>query len=95
MNPWSRGIKAVAFFLILAALNSSAMAKAPNFIVILADDQGYADIGCYGSGTAPDVAPWKAWDRIPISTPRLDKMASEGMRFTSFYSHIMYNGTEV
>lgn len=46
--------------------------KQPNFIIILADDQGYEDLGCYGSPL--------------IKTPRIDKMASEGMRFTSFYA---------
>lgn len=45
--------------------------RPPNFIVILADDLGYGDLGCYGSQT--------------ISTPRLDRMASEGMRFTDFH----------
>lgn len=44
----------------------------PNFIVILADDQGYADLGCYGSTT--------------IRTPRIDQMAAEGLRLTSCYS---------
>ncbi|QHV94737.1 sulfatase family protein [Spirosoma endbachense] len=46
--------------------------KAPNIIVILADDLGYGDLGCYGHPT--------------ISTPNLDRMAVEGMRFTEFYS---------
>ncbi|MEM7391992.1 MAG: sulfatase-like hydrolase/transferase, partial [Verrucomicrobiota bacterium] len=44
----------------------------PNFVVIFTDDQGYADVGCFGS---PD-----------IRTPRLDAMAAEGMKFTSFYA---------
>ena len=44
----------------------------PNFIVIFTDDQGYQDVGCFGS---PD-----------IRTPRLDAMAAEGMKFTSFYA---------
>lgn len=44
----------------------------PNFIVILTDDQGYQDIGCFGS---PD-----------IRTPRLDAMAKQGMKFTNFYA---------
>ena len=44
----------------------------PNFVVIFTDDQGYADVGCFGS---PD-----------IRTPRLDQMAKEGMKFTSFYA---------
>ena len=44
----------------------------PNFVVIFTDDQGYQDIGCFGS---PD-----------IRTPRLDAMAKQGMKFTSFYA---------
>ncbi len=44
----------------------------PNIIVIFADDLGYGDLGCYGHPT--------------IRTPRLDRMAREGMRFTQFYS---------
>lgn len=43
----------------------------PNVIIILTDDQGYQDLGCYGS---PD-----------IETPRIDELAKEGIRFTSFY----------
>lgn len=43
----------------------------PNFVVIFTDDQGYQDVGCFGS---PD-----------IQTPNLDQMASEGIRFTDFY----------
>jgi arylsulfatase A len=44
----------------------------PNVIVIYADDLGYGDLGCYGSPT--------------IRTPHLDRLASEGVRFTDFYS---------
>lgn len=46
--------------------------KSPNFIIIFTDDQGYQDLGCFGS---PD-----------IRTPRIDQMAKEGMRFTQFYA---------
>lgn len=42
-----------------------------NFIIILTDDQGYQDIGCYGSPL--------------IETPRLDKMAHDGLQLNSFY----------
>ncbi|MEM7233556.1 MAG: sulfatase [Planctomycetota bacterium] len=52
-------------------LETSA-ADQPNIVIIFTDDQGYADIGCYG---APK-----------IKTPRLDRLATEGTRFTSFYS---------
>lgn len=44
----------------------------PNFIVLFADDQGWGDLGAYGH---PD-----------IRTPHIDRMAEEGMRFTSFYA---------
>jgi arylsulfatase A-like enzyme len=50
---------------------ANAMTK-PNFVIIFTDDQGYQDVGCFGS---PD-----------IRTPRLDEMAKQGMKFTSFYA---------
>ena len=49
-----------------------AAAAAPNYVLIFCDDLGYGDLGCYGS----------AKNR----TPRIDAMAKEGMRFTSFLS---------
>jgi arylsulfatase A len=45
--------------------------KPPNLVIILADDLGYGDLGCYGHPS--------------IRTPNLDRMAGEGMRFTDFY----------
>jgi arylsulfatase A-like enzyme len=44
----------------------------PNFIIIFTDDQGYQDVGCFGSPN--------------INTPNLDLMATEGAKFTDFYS---------
>lgn len=48
-----------------------AQQRLPNFVVIFTDDQGYADVGCFGA---------KGFE-----TPNLDRMAKEGIRFTSFY----------
>ncbi|MBZ0255379.1 sulfatase-like hydrolase/transferase, partial [bacterium] len=50
--------------------SASAQAK-PNIILIVADDLGYHELGCYG--------------QEKIKTPNLDKLAAEGMRFTQFY----------
>jgi arylsulfatase A-like enzyme len=47
-------------------------ADPPNIVLILADDLGYGDLGCYGQQR--------------IKTPQLDRMAREGMRFTDFYA---------
>ncbi|WP_145284280.1 sulfatase family protein [Pirellulimonas nuda] len=48
-----------------------AEAAPPNFVVIFTDDQGYGDLSCYGA--------------THVSTPRIDRMAAEGARLTSFY----------
>ena len=59
--------------LALVLLAGPALASAkPNLIFIMADDLGYGDLGCFGQKL--------------IKTPRLDRMASEGMKFTRFYS---------
>lgn len=50
---------------------SGSVAKRPNIVLIMADDMGYSDLGCYGS---------------EISTPNLDRLAAGGMRFTQFYN---------
>lgn len=49
------------------------MSPRPNVVVILSDDQGYGDIGCYGTESDP-------------LTPHLDALAEGGVRFTSFYA---------
>ena len=53
------------------AVQATAQGRPPNVIAILCDDLGYQDLGCFGSPL--------------IKTPRIDQMAREGMRFTSFY----------
>ncbi|NLE38226.1 MAG: sulfatase [Pirellulaceae bacterium] len=46
--------------------------RPPNFVIIFTDDQGYGDLGCFGATT--------------FATPRLDRMAEEGIRLTGFYA---------
>ncbi len=73
-----RGARTAWFHCLLAALGClPALAGAagnnrPNFVVIVADDLGPGDIGCYGS--------------TEIRTPSLDRMAAEGVRLTQFYT---------
>ena len=52
--------------------------KKPNIILIMADDIGISDIGCYGS---------------EINTPNIDRLANEGLRFTTFYNMAKCNPT--
>lgn len=70
-----RCISVLAAGLLLLADAPTAAARTkpekPNFIIILADDLGYADLGCYGQKR--------------IKTPNLDRMAAQGRRFTDFY----------
>lgn len=61
---------AAAYFLPLHAADPVPPSK-PNILVILADDLGFSDIGCYGSD---------------IHTPNLDGLAKDGLRFTQFYN---------
>src|SRR5215472_7714466 len=60
-----------AFLGTAAALLARGQSRPPNIIFIYADDLGYGDLGVYGS---------------KIRTPNLDRIASEGVRFTQFYS---------
>ena len=64
----SRMIRLIVF---LVSVSCIALAKQPNVVVLLADDLGYQDIGCYGG---------------PVKTPNLDKLATSGTRFSDFYS---------
>ncbi|MEO9005404.1 MAG: sulfatase-like hydrolase/transferase, partial [Ginsengibacter sp.] len=51
---------------------SNPVADRPNIVLIMADDMGFSDIGCYGS---------------EIHTPNIDKLAKEGIRFTRMYNN--------
>ncbi|MEY2427925.1 MAG: hypothetical protein QOJ40_810, partial [Verrucomicrobiota bacterium] len=53
------------------ALGSAHAAQRPNILLILADDLGWSDVGCYGS---------------EIKTPNIDALAKNGLRFTQFYN---------
>ncbi len=74
----SKIVRVVVYFIgiIVLGLNISSCThkeeKLPNVVIIFTDDQGYADVGCYGAAG--------------FETPNLDKLATEGMRFTDFYA---------
>lgn len=50
----------------------AAADERPNIVVILCDDMGFSDLGCYGS---------------EIETPNLDRLAADGLRFTDFHNN--------
>lgn len=62
----------MAMLLLLTPIVSQSAAVRPNIIFILADDLGYGDLSCYG--------------QRQFNTPNIDRLASEGMRFTAHYS---------
>lgn len=59
-------------WLVAVATLSAAQPTPPNIVLILVDDLGYGELGCYG--------------QTVMQTPRLDRLAAEGMRFTQFYA---------
>ena len=63
-------ILSIALILLIGAC-SKQTSKPPNIIIIFTDDQGYADLGCFGA---------KGFE-----TPNIDRLAEEGMRFSNFY----------
>src|SRR5688572_20870000 len=67
------GIRTAAFVasILSFVVAASAATPRPNIVLILADDLGYSDLGCYGS---------------EIRTPNIDALARQGLRFTQFYN---------
>ena len=68
----SRGLVMKRFLLFSLLVAVTAQAGMPNVVIIFADDQGYQDLGCFGSPH--------------IKTPNIDGLAKQGIRFTDFYS---------
>ena len=66
-------MKPLSLILALCCLSTASVfsAERPNVALIMADDLGFADLGCYGS---------------EIETPHLDALAANGLRFTQFYN---------
>ena len=73
----------IQLFVVLVTINSCSVpveenSKRPNIILIMGDDIGYSDLGCYGS---------------EIKTPNLDALANNGIRFQTFYNAAKCNPT--
>jgi arylsulfatase A-like enzyme len=69
---WSRKLIAIAaIFLTCVCISNVHAARRPNIVLIMADDMGFSDVGCYGS---------------EIQTPNIDQLAATGLRFTQFYN---------
>jgi len=71
MNTILRSSIRLLFFTAFFAAAARASDR-PNIVLIMADDMGWSDIGCYGS---------------EIATPNIDRLAAEGLRFTQFYNN--------
>jgi len=72
-NPTRRRVLATPFAVALAARAARAQGPAPNIVFIMADDLGYADLSCYG--------------RRDYTTPNIDRLATEGMKFLQAYAN--------
>ena len=73
MKQHSPALSQLFLFPLLAASLFAATTPRPNVIFILADDLGYADLGCYGAAD--------------MKTPNIDRLAKEGVRLTDFYAN--------
>jgi len=66
-----RNLQILAISCLMAFATTTQAANRPNFLIVMADDLGFSDIGCYGS---------------EIETPNLDALAANGLRFSQFYN---------
>src|SRR5207245_2538663 len=70
-GPASVALATAFSLLLLTSARAADSSPKPNIVVILADDMGFSDLGCYGSD---------------IATPNIDRLAAAGLRFTQFYN---------
>ena len=66
------------FYFSLAFLSSISAAEKPNILLIMVDDMGWSDLGCYGG---------------ELDTPHIDSLAQDGLRFTQFYNNAVCGAT--
>ncbi|MGV3541324.1 MAG: sulfatase-like hydrolase/transferase, partial [Rufibacter sp.] len=71
MLPFIARLLFSSLVLLVALPNKSVGQERPNIVLIMADDMGFSDIGCYGG---------------EIPTPNLDQLAANGLRFSQFYN---------
>jgi len=69
--PFLKTLTPLCAFIIPGIIQAQELPRKPNVVIILADDMGYSDLGCYGG---------------EINTPNIDKLANNGIRFTQFYN---------
>ena len=78
MVEWFRYFNAAAAGFLLLAVAPAASSKQPNFLLVMADDMGWTDIGSFGS---------------EIDTPNLDALARQGVKFTDFHVSVSCSPT--
>ncbi|WP_417391907.1 arylsulfatase [Gimesia sp.] len=76
MNPW--GLATCLLLFSVSLVSAQETKPRPNIILVMADDLGWSDLGCYGG---------------EIDTPHIDSLAREGLRFTQFYNNAVCGPT--
>ena len=72
MTPAVRSLGVALCLAATVAASAAESVRRPNIVLILADDLGWSDLGCYGADL--------------IETPHIDRLAAEGVRFTQAYA---------